>query len=425
MWLNSIKKKSDPSNNTASQPQNINRESIKQAQATSQFNEAVKEMKEISKSSGDSADNMEKLTIIIAILTVASVLISVMSLTITSAKVVAPAAPDAMIYFAWGVSLFTGCFCFWIVLSILERGKYIPKDPHLSHIKRYTKYCCSRFIATIETDILLIVVGITFGLLSYTTYVTQDFSVIQNSCIFGISLSALVSLTIALWCIKKENHYRFHAVNFAGVIPLMIILFLKIPSIETILVLILLVYCIVLGLVSLINLIRRVNLFVVNKSTLKYWYEYESDKSHTGILVVIDPHRFGDLADDGVKHLARHYMNDLKQSYRVYFCFKKEHVMNILAKDTVNDILLLEYPAENFVTRLVKRIWRCIMMMFDGCCQNHNNCGNLIYSEMDYINSGLADSKFHGKTFDQILYSKNKVKSLIHDWKNEQDSLED
>ncbi len=148
----------------------------------------------------------------------------------------------------------------------------------------------------------------------------------------------------------------------------------------------------------LYNLIKNFTVFLDSNSTLYDWYEYKSDTSHTGIIVIIDPHRFGYLADDGVKRLARHYMNDRKQPYRVYFCFKKEHVLNILAKDTVIDIFMFGYFHEKV---------------------------KLIYSEIDYSNSGLADSKFHGKTFDQILYSKEKVTSLIHDWEKKLDSLED
>jgi len=405
MLLNSIKKESDSSNNTSSQHQSINQASIRQAQASSQFNEALTEMKEISKSSYDSAKNMEKLTVIIAALTITSVVISIMSLAINSADVVAPAAPTIMINVAWGIAIFTTYYCLYTVIIILKRGEYVPINPHLSHIKRYKKYCWSRLKVSIGIYGSLDVLGIIFGTLSIITLTdSENISAIMNNYWFILPTIYLVILSVIVIGFGIMKGYHIHFVYFSGVIPLIIMTFIAIGYVYTIsvlqcpLVVSLLIYWIGVFLVSLYYLTKMVTLFVDCNTTLDDWYEYESDKAHTGIVVIMNPHHFGYLADDGVKRLAKHYMNDLKQPYRVYFCFRKEHVRNILEKDTVSDILMFG---------------------------SFHKRGNPIYSKMDYIDSGLADSKFHGKTFDQMLYSKKNVKSLIHHWEKEQDSLED
>jgi len=412
MWLNSIKKKRDPSNNNSSQHQreiqhqSVSQTSMRQVQTTSQFREALTEMKDISKSSYDSARNMEKLTIIIATLTLTSLAISLMGLTISAVNEVAQTSSGLTINLAWALGVLVTVVCLFVITIILERGEYVPQTPHLSHIKRYKKYCRSRLISSIVIDGLLYVFGIIFAFTSFITYITNDFSVIMRTdWLLAIGIS-LVILTVIIIGIGIYQKYRPHIIYFAGGIPLIITLLIWLAYTSHIvlliqqgLIVILLLYWIVVCLVSAYYLIKSVTLFLDSNTTLDDWYEYKSDKAHTSIVVVIDQHRYVYLADNSVKRLAKHYMNDLKQPYRVYFCFKKEQVINILEKDTVNDILIFGYLTDN--------------------------CGNPIHSGMDYSNSGLVDSKFHGKTFDQILYSKKKVKSLIHAWEKEQESLED
>jgi len=181
MWLNSIKKKSDPSNNTASQYQrniqheHLSKASIKQAQATSQFNEAVTEMTEISKSSYHSAKNMEKLTAIIAVMTMTSLVISLMGLTIAATQKVDQESSGFTVFLAWGIGFLMAWFGFLLIIILLERGEYIPQNPHLSHIKRYKKYCWSRLKVSLGIYGSFYILGVIFGILSIIALISKDY----------------------------------------------------------------------------------------------------------------------------------------------------------------------------------------------------------------------------------------------------------
>ncbi len=224
MWLNSIKKKSDPSNNTASQHQSINRASIKLTKTSSQFNEELTEMTEISKSSYHSAKNMEKLTVIIAALTIASVVISLMGLTISSVNVSSLSSSELTVNIAWALGVLVTVICVLIVAIVLERGEYMPKNPHLSNIRRYNKYCRSRFGSSIVIYILLYLFGIIFAFTSFITCITDDFSVIMRTNWLWatiISLGLLTGIILGIWIYHK---YRLHLIYFSGLTPLIITL---------------------------------------------------------------------------------------------------------------------------------------------------------------------------------------------------------
>lgn len=227
------------------------------------------------------------------------------------------------------------------------KSEYICQHPELSRLDAYVSYRKLQEKRNFLSIIPLSIFGV--GLTCITVYHPELLTVkIVSLLLLILSVLLLLPFTVKKWTFKPID-YVAQLMFLIGSIVNSIALYSLVPSIFLSGRILLIVSGCMMIAFSILYLITGFKSVYVRKRKLSLIYEYNSDKTHTGIIIPHNTKRVYDCSGMDALYLAELLVLNKTEPFRIYFCDTMLEAVQVIANPEICNLWIFGHGSKGGV----------------------------------------------------------------------------